>query len=289
MPAYHYMQFYHCPTHQSVAGHQGYLVLSIISQRRRLWPIVRGRPIPPGIHIRMSSLAASTCKPDPMSDPNRVGSWDVVRGLAHVTGSGTQLRSLQAGVDLAGVHIVWQLTRSAAVCLPVLDDAQSMAGSRRCYSSQGDDDRNVAFQQMTGLVATTSPARRVYETHRLPDDVHESLLHSRWIYTLGRMETFLHKFLWRCRERKRIVPMDRRVMVGRRRHPSIARLRASPRPETLQILQHTSIHCAHLLLLRLFLRCCARTCGEEPGAIFSRNHFGAGHSARGPRSRRAMA
>jgi hypothetical protein len=26
--------------------------------------------------------------------------------------------------------------------------------------------------------------------------VHESLLHSRWIYTLGRMETFLHKFLW---------------------------------------------------------------------------------------------
>jgi hypothetical protein len=28
-----------------------------------------------------------------------------------------------------------------------------------------------------------------------PDDVHESLLHSRWLYTLGRMETFLHKFL----------------------------------------------------------------------------------------------
>jgi hypothetical protein len=26
--------------------------------------------------------------------------------------------------------------------------------------------------------------------------VHESLLHSRWIYTLGRMDTFLHKFLW---------------------------------------------------------------------------------------------
>ena len=28
-----------------------------------------------------------------------------------------------------------------------------------------------------------------------PDDVHESLLHSRWMYTLGRMETFLNKFL----------------------------------------------------------------------------------------------
>jgi hypothetical protein len=26
--------------------------------------------------------------------------------------------------------------------------------------------------------------------------VHESLLHSRWLYALGRMDTFLHKFLW---------------------------------------------------------------------------------------------
>ena len=29
----------------------------------------------------------------------------------------------------------------------------------------------------------------------LPDDTHESMLHSRWMYTLGRMEAFLTKFL----------------------------------------------------------------------------------------------
>jgi hypothetical protein len=28
-----------------------------------------------------------------------------------------------------------------------------------------------------------------------PDDTHESMLHSRWMYTLGRMEAFLKKFL----------------------------------------------------------------------------------------------
>jgi serine/threonine-protein phosphatase 2A regulatory subunit B'' len=27
-----------------------------------------------------------------------------------------------------------------------------------------------------------------------PDDVHETLLHSRWMYTFDRMETFMNKF-----------------------------------------------------------------------------------------------
>ena len=35
-----------------------------------------------------------------------------------------------------------------------------------------------------------------FELIVFPDDTHESLLHSRWMYTLGRMETFLRKFLW---------------------------------------------------------------------------------------------
>jgi dipeptidyl aminopeptidase/acylaminoacyl peptidase len=60
---------------------------------------------------------------------------------------------------------------------------------------QGDDDRNVAFQQMTGLVQLLRARDVYYELIVFPDDVHESLLHSRWIYTLGRMEAFLHKFL----------------------------------------------------------------------------------------------
>ena len=39
-------------------------------------------------------------------------------------------------------------------------------------------------------------ARNVeYELIVFPDDTHESMLHSRWLYTLERMEKFLDKHL----------------------------------------------------------------------------------------------
>jgi dipeptidyl aminopeptidase/acylaminoacyl peptidase len=34
-----------------------------------------------------------------------------------------------------------------------------------------------------------------YELIVFPDDTHESMLHSRWIYTLDRMEQFIDKHL----------------------------------------------------------------------------------------------
>ena len=38
-------------------------------------------------------------------------------------------------------------------------------------------------------------ARNVYhELIVFPDDMHETLLHSRWLYTFDRMEAFLEKF-----------------------------------------------------------------------------------------------
>jgi dipeptidyl-peptidase-4 len=59
----------------------------------------------------------------------------------------------------------------------------------------GDDDRNVAFQQTTGLVQLLRARDVYYELIVFPDDTHESLLHSRWLYTLGRMGAFFRKFL----------------------------------------------------------------------------------------------
>ena len=58
----------------------------------------------------------------------------------------------------------------------------------------GDDDRNVNFAQTVGLVQLLR-ARNVYhELIVFPDDIHETLLHSRWLYTFDRMEAFLNKF-----------------------------------------------------------------------------------------------
>ena len=59
----------------------------------------------------------------------------------------------------------------------------------------GDDDRNVAFQQTTGLVQLLRQRDVHYELVVFPDDTHESMLHSRWLYTLDRMDGFFRRFL----------------------------------------------------------------------------------------------
>jgi len=58
---------------------------------------------------------------------------------------------------------------------------------------QGDDDRNVYFSQTVGLVSLLRARNVEYELLVQPDDVHDSLLYSRWIELLGRSEQFLKK------------------------------------------------------------------------------------------------
>ncbi len=99
------------------------------------------------------------------------------------------------GIDLAGVHLYGNTLDPNAVSYK-----SSAVGAIDGWKSpvllvHGDDDRNVAFQQTTGLVQLLR-ARNVYhELIVFPDDTHESLLHSRWMYTLGRMEKFIQRFL----------------------------------------------------------------------------------------------
>ena len=55
----------------------------------------------------------------------------------------------------------------------------------------GDDDRNVAFQQTTGLVQLLRAHDIPYELIVLPDDVHDTLIHARWLQIFGRMDEFI--------------------------------------------------------------------------------------------------
>jgi len=133
----------------------------------------------------------------PDVDPNRVGIWGLsYGGLLTSQALARNSDIFKAGVDLAGVHLFGSSLDPESVSYK-----SSTIGAIDGWKSpvlliQGDDDRNVAFQQMTGLVQLLRQRDVYYELIVFPDDVHESLLHSRWIYTLGRMETFLHKFLW---------------------------------------------------------------------------------------------
>ena len=55
----------------------------------------------------------------------------------------------------------------------------------------------MAFTQTTGLVQMLRARNIDYELIVFPDDVHDSLVHSRWIYIYDRMDAFLKKHIGR--------------------------------------------------------------------------------------------
>jgi dipeptidyl aminopeptidase/acylaminoacyl peptidase len=202
MPAYHYMQFYHWAygINQWLAN-QGYVVMSInyrsgigYGRSFRVAPNTGGAGNSEYQDVVAGGKYLQT-RPD--VDPNRIGIWGLsYGGLLTSQALARNSDIFKAGVDLAGVHLFGSSLDPAAVSYK-----SSTIGAIDGWKSpvllvQGDDDRNAAFQQMTGLVQLLRQRDIYYELIVFPDDVHESLLHGRWIYTLGRMETFLHKFLW---------------------------------------------------------------------------------------------
>ena len=60
---------------------------------------------------------------------------------------------------------------------------------------QGDDDRNVQFSQLTGLVQLLRAHNVYHEIVVYTDDTHEPLLHRRYLYGFNRLEEFISRYL----------------------------------------------------------------------------------------------
>jgi dipeptidyl aminopeptidase/acylaminoacyl peptidase len=201
MPAYHYMQFYHWAygINEWLAS-KGYIVMSINYRSG----IGYGRSFRMAQHTGRAGnseyqdvvAGGKYLQSRPDVDPNRIGIWGLsYGGLLTSQALARNSDIFKAGVDLAGVHLFGSSLDPKSVSYK-----SSTIGAIDGWKSpvlliQGDDDRNVAFQQMTGLVQLLRQRNVYYELIVFPDDVHESLLHSRWLYAFGRMETFLDKFL----------------------------------------------------------------------------------------------
>ncbi len=201
MPAYHYMQFYHWAygINQWLAD-QGYVVLSVNYRSG----VGYGRSFRTAANVGAAGNAeyqdvlagGKYLQTRADVDPDRVGIWGLsYGGLLTAQALARNSDLFKAGVDLAGVHLFGNSLDPASVSYK-----SSVVGAIDGWKSpvllvHGDDDRNVAFQQTTGLVQLLRQRDVHFELIVFPDDVHESLLHSRWLYTLGRMETFLHKYL----------------------------------------------------------------------------------------------
>ena len=196
---WHYLSFYHVfyGVNEWLTS-QGYIVLSVnyrsgvgygLDFRRA--PETGGR----GNSEYQDVLAAGkwlAARED--VDTERVGIWGLsYGGLLTAQALARNSDIFKLGVDLAGVHVGGELDpdnlayQSSAVF--EIDKWKSPV-----LLVHGDDDRNVNFAHTVGLVQLLRARDIYHELIVFPDDVHETLLHSRWLYTFDRMETFLNKF-----------------------------------------------------------------------------------------------
>jgi dipeptidyl aminopeptidase/acylaminoacyl peptidase len=201
MPAYHYMQFYHWSyaINQWLAD-QGYIVMSVNYRRG----IGYGRSFTNAANAQARGnseyqdvLAAGRYLQTRADvDPSRIGIWGLsYGGLLAAQALARNSDLFVAGVNMAGVHLYGSALDSTE--LSYRSSAISAIGTwtSPVFLVHGDDDRNVNFAQTVGLVQLLRAHGVEHELIVIPDDVHESLLHSRWIYTWKRMGEFLERHL----------------------------------------------------------------------------------------------
>jgi dipeptidyl aminopeptidase/acylaminoacyl peptidase len=132
----------------------------------------------------------------PDVDPNKVGIWGLsYGGLLTAEALARNSDIFKAGVDLAGVHLEGNSLNPDDVSYKSSAISEIDNWKSPVLLVQGDDDRNVNFAQMVGLVQLLRARNIYHELIVYPDDVHETLLHKRWLYFFGRMDTFLKKFI----------------------------------------------------------------------------------------------
>jgi dipeptidyl-peptidase 4 len=202
LPAYHYMQFYHWAyAYNQWLQTQGYVVLSInyrsgIGYGRSFQraPNTEGRG---NSEYQDVVAGAKYLQSRPDVDPSRVGIWGLsYGGLLTAEALSRNSDIFVAGVDLAGVHLYGSSLDSTNLAYQSSAASHVATWKSPVFLEQGDDDRNVDFAQMVGLVDLLRAHNVYFELTVIPDDVHESLLHSRWLDIFSRSSDFLHRFVW---------------------------------------------------------------------------------------------
>ncbi len=198
---YHYMQTYHWfyGVNEWLAS-QGYVVMSInyrsgigYGNSFRNMPNTESRG---NSEYQDVYAGAKYLQSRPDVDPNRVGIWGLsYGGLLTSQALARSSDVFKVGADFAGVHLYGSSLDPGDLSYQSSAISQIDNWKSPVFLVQGDDDRNVSFTQMTGLVQLLRQRDIQYELIVFPDDVHESLLHHRWIYALNHMSDFLHKYL----------------------------------------------------------------------------------------------
>jgi len=201
LPAYHYRFFYHLAyaINQYLAN-RGYVVLSVnfrsgigYGKSFRTAPNTGAR----GNAEYQDVLAATKyLQGRPDVDPQRVGIWGLsYGGLLTAQALARNSDIFKVGVDMAGVHLFGNSLDPESVSYQSSAISQIGNWKSPVLLIHGDDDRNVAFTQTTGLVQLLRAHNVEHELIVYPDDVHDPLLHSRWLYSFDRTVEFIGRYL----------------------------------------------------------------------------------------------
>jgi dipeptidyl aminopeptidase/acylaminoacyl peptidase len=98
-----------------------------------------------------------------------------------------------AGVDMAGVHLWGDSLDPDAVSFQSSAVSQVASWRSPVLLIQGDDDRNVDFSQTVGLVQALRANQVPHELIVFPDEVHDFLVHERWLEAFSATEDFFRR------------------------------------------------------------------------------------------------
>ncbi len=147
----------------------------------------------------------------PYVDAKKIGLWGGSYG-GYLTAMGLARNSdiFAAGVDMHGVHEWWS---EARFWQPTLgDDAPDLAAAKKLAFEaspistiarwrspvlliQGDDDRNVPFDQTVDLVQRLRAQHTPFETLVFPDEIHDFLLWRSWVHAYAATAEFFERVL----------------------------------------------------------------------------------------------
>jgi len=140
--------------------------------------------------------AAKYLQSRPDVDPNRIGLYGLsYGGLLTAMGLSRNSDIFKAGVDIAGVHLWGNSLDTNGTAFKASSVATIDQWKSPVLLVQGDDDRNVAFSQTTGLVQLLRARNIPHELIVFPDEVHDFLVFKKWVLTFTAAADFFNRFL----------------------------------------------------------------------------------------------
>jgi len=198
---YHYMFFYHMAyaMNQYFAS-RGYVVISINYRSGigygRDFRMAPNRGAAGSSEYQDLVAAAKYLQSRPDVDPDRIGLYGLsYGGLMTAMGLSRNSDIFKAGVDIAGVHLWGNSLDTNGTSFKASSVSTIDKWTSPVLLVQGDDDRNVAFSQTTGLVQLLRARGVPHELIVFPDEVHDFLVFKRWLTTFKAADEFFNRFL----------------------------------------------------------------------------------------------